>query len=1019
MLKNKKPNSNKKKFNLSFAWAKDLPFLLGALGFCVAGMLIFGILSLVFTKNDGPAHVVFVVLTVVFVCLFVAFNGHIIYNLKKDDKEIDDATSSFLDQINSLDTGRVRLLNKDFRNKSFVDLQKKINNLAAKVNSKGDEEEKFTINDQVYSYEEFPAVLHSCIQASNAFCSAILAVETTVSENVPDNVDDTLFRKIKLMFAPSIICKKKNGSYIFFVERVSTSPAFKTKCNEFVSSFSMTEIKSESDMVTFYGAKLAAATFPYTNEGNLISTVENALKKASPIMIVEEKKDLVLPYPGIADKPRRAILASANETFSKEFLAASNQAEMLDVVKNALKYYCSSMEFTNAGILLYNDYSDTYSLLLEHSTLAKEDDKQGYNLFLANKLIPGEHVNPIFDYVGKDGYYYVDDIDLLPYQISERIQSLGAKSAFFFPMTYQGEKKGVGYFLSNVKKTSQNLLDRESADSFFALVSIMIIAFDKEKGIVHKSNLLNSIAERENKYLYTVDNATYSLIDFSSTFAKKFPEAKKGDICYKAIMGSDSVCAECPLKKGSVKKSITQLGPSEQLMSLLSSKKSLGGNISTVVIETEDRMSSNAGNLYDKSIGVLNSKTLSNEVNKEIRTRGNGIVLALRVTNIDELVTRNHLESKDVLLQNVASLIQEEGYGNILYRYDETSFAFLLKGMNKNAMYAFAEEIASLFGEPLQIDGANLNLKLAYATVNYPKEAQTNFEMISLVGSELKRSSSLGEGLLCEVGRSRVRKANRKEYILQLLQDSLQYNQVSMRLSAVIDTPTRKPISIQFGLGLKGYSNEAISTREFLPVAANANILSSLDLKALNKIKDFYNSYYDTVLKANGVKHLILTTAVETLLTPNFLETVKKITTEADMPKNTLILSIDAQKIAGFEEDLKKVISSAKTLGIAFMANSFDPNIDSVSKMNELGFSYARVSHQVLQSAMASQSANALFIRMAAELDDNKIVPVINNINNQDEAQFCLDLAMPYYVDGGKGYNLTEEDFIAYLNFKR
>ncbi len=1017
MLNNKK--QNKTKFTFSLKWLKGLPCLLGVLGFLFAGMLTFGILSLVFTKETGGLHVAFVVLTICFFILFVCFNGLLIYGLKRDDKEIDDATSSFLDQINSLDAGRVRLLNKEFHNKSFLDLQKKINNLAAKVTSKSEDEEKFVIDDKVYSYEDFPAALHSCIQASNAFCSAIFAVETTVTENVPDNVDETLFRKIKLMFAPSIICKKKNGSYIFFVEKISTSPAFKTKCDEFVSSFSMTEIKRESDMVTFYGAKLAAATFPYTNEVNLISTVENALKKASPLMLVEEKKDLVLPYAGIADKPRRAILAGANETFSKEFLAAKNQAEMLDVVKKALKYYCSSMEFTNAGILLYNDYSDTYSLLLEHSTLSKEDDKQGYNLFLSNKLIPGEHVNPLFDYVGKNGYYYVDDIDLLPYQISERVQSLGAKSAFFFPMCYQGEKKGVGYFLSNVKKTSQNLLDRESADSFFSLISIMIIAFDKEKSIVHKSALLNSLAERESKYLYTVDNATYSLIDFSSTFAKKFPEAKKGDICYKAIMGEDSPCVECPLKKGSVKKSISQIGPSEQLLSLLSSKKNLGGSVSTIVIETEDRISSNAGNLYDKSIGVLNTKTLSNEVNKEIRTRGSGIVFALRVTNADELIARNHLEGKDALLQNMASLIQEEGYGNILYRYDDVSFAFLLKGMNKNAMYAFAEEIAALFAEPLQFDGNDLNLKLAYATVNYPKEAQTNFEMISLVGSELKRSASLGEGLLCEVGRTRVRKANRKEYILQLLQDSLSYNQVSTRLSAVIDTPTRKPISIEFGLGLKGYSNEVISTREFLPVAANANILPSLDLKALVKIKDFYKMYYDSILKPSGVKHLILVTAVETLLAPSFLDTIKKISSEADMLKNTLILSIDAQKVAGFEEDLSKVISASKAFGITFMANSFDPNIDSVNKIADLGFSYVRVSHQVLQSAMSSQSANALFIRMAAEFDEKKITPVINNITNQDEAQFCLDLAMPYYVDGAKGYRLTEEDFITYLNFKR
>ncbi len=1013
MLKDNKNNSIKKQLSFFFGLSKTLPFLIGVSAFDLIGLVVFSVLAVVFAHKENPVYVAFFVLTFFFAFLSVAFIAYLIVILKEEDNEIKDATSSFVEQINSLDAGRVRLLNKDFRNKSLIDLQRKINNLAAKTTTNEANDTQFEINEKVHTYEEFPNALHACIRSSSSFCSALIAIETSVSKNVPNNVDDALFRQIKLMFKPSVICKKENGSYLCFVEKIPTSPTFKAKCEEFISSFSITEIKNESDMVTFYTAKIAAATFPYINEGKLISSVENALKKAKPLYIIDGGKDSILPYPGIGEKPRRSILVSANETFSKQFLAAKNQTEMFDVVSKALAYYSSAMEFTNAGILLYNNYVDTYSLLLETSSSSDA------SFFSQNKMIPGRHINPLFDYVGKNGFFFVDDVNLLPYEVSERFQSFGAKSAFFFPMSYQGEKKGVAYFISNVKKTSQDLLDRECADSFFSLISIMIIGFDKEKNVLHKSNILNSLTERENKYLYTIDNTSYRLIDFSDTLAKKFPEINRGDVCYKAIIGMDAPCAECPLKKGSVKKSISQIGPSEQLLSLLSNKKNFGGGTSTVVVEADDRMFANTSNLYDKSIGVLNTKTLSNEVNKEIRTRGNGIVLALRVNNADELVSKYHLESKDVLLQKVASLIQEEGYGNILYRYDDSSLAFLLKGMNKNAMYAFAEEIAMIFAGTLQIDGNDFNLKLTYATVSYPKEAQTNFEMISLVGSELKRSASLGDGLLCEVGKTRIRKADRKEYILQLLQDSLRYNQVSTRLSAVIDTPTRKPSSIEFGLGLRGYSNEQISTREFLPVAASANILSSLDLKALNKIKDFYKMYYDTILKPNGVKHLILLTAVETILSPSFLEIIKKASSEMDASKKMLILSIDAQKIIGFEDELSKVIAAAKAFGISFMANSFDPSIDSVSKLVALGFTYIMVSHQVLQSAMSSQSANALFIRMAAEFDENKITPVINKVINQDEAQFCLDLAMPYYVDGEKGFQLTEEDFVAYLNFKK
>ena len=116
----------------------------------------------------------------------------------------------------------------------------------------------------------------------------------------------------------------------------------------------------------------------------------------------------------------------------------------------------------------------------------------------------------------------------------------------------------------------------------------------------------------------------------------------------------------------------------------------------------------------------------------------------------------------------------------------------------------------------------------------------------------------------------------------------------------------------------------------------------------------------------------------------------------------------------------KRVIKAANAFGILFSAHSYDVNSSvSAEKLHEIGFTYVRISHQTLQNAMASQSANTSFIRMAAELDEKKLVPIVNRVTDQDQAQFCLDLAMPYYVDGEKGNDLTEQEFITYLNYKK
>ncbi len=1014
-----------KKFNFKetskkvFAYRNSLPFLIAFPSFWIVAFTIFAILGLVFAYQNNDIYVTFLILSIVCICFLLTFVGFLIYGYKRGNNELANATENFVDQIDSLDAGRIKLLNKDYKSENLLSLQHKINSLAARINERNNNVDETIVIEKVFTEEEFPNALRNTIKNSSSFTSALVAIDTVGSTNIPDGVDSTLMRSIKLIFSPTIVCKKKNGSYLLFVEKISTVALFRTRCEQFIRSFAVTDIKSESGLVIFYSAKLGAAIFPSISENKLIDLAEVALKRANPLEIIDGGDDLVLPYAGIGEKPRRAILLSANEFFYKQFLLAKNEQEMIETVSKALAYYCSAMQFSNAGVLLYNESNDSYSAVVEHSNTGNTDET-GFNLFGDSKNIPGRFLNPIFDKVGVDSFFFIDDINLLPFEVSEKMQSIDAKSGFFFPMSCADGKKGLAYFLSEIKKTSQDLLERECADSFFSMVAVMIVGLSSQREIKHHQATLNAIIERDDKLLYTIDNSSYRLLQFSENMSKKFDNIKRGELCYKAIMGLDDPCDDCPLRRGTLKKSIPQLGPTEQSMSVLASNKSKGSNLSTIIIEGEARVASSSANLFDKTLGIYNAKTFSNEINREIRTRGNGIVLAIRVTNLSDLVSRYRIDSKETVLQSMVSLIQDEGYGNILYRFDDSTLVFVLKSMNKNGMFAFAEEIAQLFDGPIQAGGSSLTLKLAYASVSYPNEAQTNFEMISLLGSELTRSKELGDGYLLEVGRNKARKAIRKQYILQLLQESLAHNQVDMRLSSLVDTPSKKPIGIEFSLGLKGYFSENISKREFLPIASNNYILDKLDFQALRNVKEFYKNYSDTILKAKGIKRLCLTMSISTVLSSTFLENIQKFAEDVDMPKNTLVIAIEVRSIAGLEDNLANVIKAASAFGIIFSAHSYDVNSSiSAQKLHDLGFTYVRISHQTLQNAMASQSANTSFIRMAAELDEKKLIPIINHVTDQDQAQFCLDLAMPYYVDGDKGHGLTEPEFITYLNYKK
>lgn len=984
-------------------------------------MLLFvgaGATSLILLSQNQTLAVIFSIFSLAGLVLFGIMISLFFVNQRRMRLETESAVLAFSEQLDALDSSRVRLTSNDYYNPALTQLQRRLNALVARVAQKNQktEEERHIVTGKIYTEKEFPLALRDCISSSTSFRSALLTIKADGAKSTPDSVDDTLLRTIKLFFTPTILCKKENGLYQIYLENIGSNETFKSRCENFIRAFSVTEIEQETDNVIFYFARLGAAIFPFVSDNGLIQVSEAALKKASPLYIDCGGDNIALPRATMADKPKRVMMLSANEMFLKRFREATSETEVMDVVSELIEFYCNTMDYDCGGVLLYNDYSDEYSLLLENETSQKEG---GLSLFATDRIIPGKYINPLFEYVSKEGFTFIDDVNLIPYEIAEKMQSIGASSILVCPVIYDNRRHGVAYLLSSKQKKNQDLPERENVSLFFSLISVMIVTLNHRRKTAYLWSLLNTFASHENKEIYTIETSSYKLMSFSESISKNFPDAQVGLPCYKALMGKDEPCEDCPLRKGTLKRVLAPLGPAEHIMSVLSTNKTSTGSASSILIESEQQTNAASSNLYDKSLGIYNAKAFSNDINREIRTRGTGSVFSVRITNIDEIRNRYKEETTESIMQAVSRLIQDAGYGNLVYRYDANTLSFLLKSTTKTALLVFVEEIASLLKDPIELAGNAIELKTAYSTISYPSEASTNFEMVSLVGSELQRSTAMGPGFLCEVGRNHVRKADREQYLLQLVEESLAKNQTQVLLSSITETASQKTNGIEFCLGLKGYAHEEISNKEFLPIANKYGLIARLDFAGLGRIQDFYKNYNDTTLKPAGVKKIAYMISVSTALNNNYLPQIQKFMSAINAPRGTVTICLDCRQMAGHEEDIKKVISMTRPLGLEYCAYSYDPNVDNADKIKEMGFVYVRIARKVLQSAMSSQSVNALFIRMAAEFDEKDIIPVVNRVTDQDQVQFCLDLAMPFYVDGGKACKLSDQEFVTYLNFKR
>ncbi|MDD5885061.1 MAG: EAL domain-containing protein [Erysipelotrichaceae bacterium] len=982
-------------------------------GFSAAMIITFASLSFLY-RDNGVLLTVFIALLVFFV-LIAGIGVVLLFDLyRRSLRETNEASKEFAEQLQNFELGRVRLSHANYRSDALNRLQSRINSALAARNENNRAQHQIQSSEIMTPEAMAPAVLNA-INESTSYRSGVIAVKAYGSEVIPETIDEALLRTLRLQFHPSLVAKQEEGFYYAYLPSVPAMDELQEMCRQFVAIFSPTVMEKEIDRITYYSARVGIAIFPFVAATQLMDEAKRQLDLNGHAVSISPSDAIpALPDPSFGLAPRRVIALATNERYMLDFRDADGYAQALKVVTDYMVYACREMHYDCCGFIRHEEKSNLFRILMEENI---KGGKEGFALFATKNIIMDDQIAPLVDYCNKEAATFLNDVTMIPPEVGEILQSAGVSSALFAPVSNQGKLYGFMYFMSVQRKDDLTLADREAAEQTFAMTAAMLVSIQENENAIDAGNFAEALLSRHGRLSYVVNTETYRLLKISRLTEKNFPEAKIGDTCYHALMGRDTPCEECPLKLGTVKRVITQLGPSEQTLSVIHYRSSLK-DAATVLIE-KPNLTSVSSNLFDASLGIYNAKALSNDIGREIRNRGTGYVVSLRLLNASEFSVHFPGESLDGLRQSLIRKVQDAGYGEFAYRYDENTLSFLLRSTSKNAMMYFVEQLAETAQSPVDVENGSFTPHYAYSAINYPTEASSNFEMMSMIKNELDRSAKVGNDFILEVGRSRFRKALRKDYIRQLLDLASKTNTIALSLNAIMETSTSHISGIHIHMGLRGFYQEAISVQEFMPIAKEEGFITSFDEMVLQNVGRFLNNYGDTTLKTSGIRAYVINVSVSTVLSDSFLPFMKGFMPQHRFPKNSFFLALSCDEIAGHEDALRPVIAMLHPLGVRFLARSYHPEQTNVTSLKNLGFEAVAISRDTLQNAILSQSSTSSFIRMVTEFEESGIIIVVNGVTSKDERDFCYDMAVPFYIDNREVHNLTPQDFITKLNYQR
>ncbi len=950
-------------------------------------------------------------LGIVLVASFIALGICAMVFLFRRQKKQSETLDYLTDQIHANKTGGVPLLSLARKKLGeFAPLQDAINSFLEnysrfEVVYSASSQDK-SLRDQialghVFREDEFKRNLYFELQGIHSSRCALLMFELV---GKADKDKHALLKAIQRAFPGAMVGDRDKG-YACFVYEVGALLSLEKRCKELVSSFCTLDV-SVSESVSY--CKVGGVIYPFVSMGDLYIEGEKALADSEDVNILSSFDRFYFPRTVLTENNKLVIYTGFLEAAELHFSNLSAHAERIDFLKSLFQWAASTLGITSGGYLIYDSASKSYRVEMDTSRSGenKTFGKMG-------SRIEEKYLDRFFEEASKDLYFAVKDTKTLPSEFSSFTANLGLSSLYLRALTSSGERFALVFFAGDSEASFDSIVAHVILDSVSHLVYKTLSEMkgqEKEEG---SERIVNALATRTRRYLYSIDRASYRLTFVSGDLQKAYPEAKPGALCYKALHKDyDSPCPYCPLARGTSTHLLPELSVSPCTLSVLE-YRGADSERSTLLIETESaETTAKSSKLMDDSLMIHNQAALSLVINRDCKNRNPGYVLSAKVNNINAL--REALPQSDLtsLIGQIVKNFQDAGYEDALYRFDDETLSFLLPNHTKTKAISFAEEAAEIFAIPLEFGNVSKLAEVSYCLVAYPGDVSNARQFITLVKNDLERSLGFGNGYLVDQTGAPARKAKRSEFVTALLKEAIKKDNMKVFLQPIVDAKTLRATTGDIRAALFAPDRSEIAPGEFIPLAEKEGLVSQVDVSSFHSLGELFSQYGYTTFKSVGLTHLAIYLSLDSINDESFPGQVKKAMSQYHFPKNCVQFEIRMSFLNKNAEAVRRVMNELSSCPIEWVASEFDYEHDDLATLQSFNILSLKTDRMIVANALSSPRDGTSFARFCSDAQKGGFRIVATGIETEEQCKFASHLGVHEMEGYYFGRPMKEEDFL-------
>lgn len=819
------------------------------------------------------------------------------------------------------------------------------------------------VGDNIVTYSSFVREYVKLLTLVWAYKCAFISYKFPINENKLTIDEIKQFAEaVKKIFNYSDVLvadNAENNELLIFVTNFDSIDRLKEEIeNSFEEIAFMIYTTEGYSIIT---PKVSLVIFPYSNALSIFSDLEYASRMGKTVNIYIpdspnfENNDMLL-YNNMSLNFGSYIQSKISSIKCKH----SNLDTMAKEIDGVIRQICSYLSF---------DFATAYTLDSSDGSLVSFYDLQNKKVTFTRgfKRLTKDYVELLNQHIDPDCSYFFSSREHVNSEIGKMCDAYGTSSCYFFLIKNNlSEVVGMLIFGSdNVHKLDAYL--RESLLNFSLNYQGLYFDVINKQTNEEEKQRNNNILKIANMNIYSVNSLNFELTYVSSTLNDLFPNLHAGQKCYHAIYGLNKPCKNCPLN--TAKKMYSMIKNNRFETSLVLNNKSIIEK--TMLMSEVENDEIVVRERFDTDLLINSFYSLLGHLKNYFAISQRGYMFIMNIDNRSEIQQKMPSETYNAFVRVLISEIRA-AFPEIqeLFFIPDRSLAIILPDSNFKDVISMGEKIYEITKRIENPNYKDCKLHLSYFIHSFPFGYQNSDEYLRYL---LKVTNTPIDYLNKEyifIPESKYsRKANRVEFLNDVLETSLTEKAFESKLQPIVDSNKRIYCAEMLLRVSDSYLGGELNTFEVINAAAVNNKISQITDIIIGQIGQIYKVYKDKLFNKYDIKHLSLNTDYSFFQDLNLIEKFNKVISDSDMPNDFIIFEISEKEIAEHYKEIGQTAQQLAKNNIKIYCDNYTSKFLQLNLLKNIGIAGIKID----RSIVSKLSENPEIINSISEIMNKAI----------------------------------------------